>query len=90
MCSSCLLGKQARKTFPKATAYRASKTLELLHGDLCGPICPSTPTGKRYIFVVINDHTRYMWSMLLTEKSEAFSKFKKLRNTVEQETGKKI
>lgn len=28
--------------------------------------------------------------MLLKEKNEAFTKFKKLRDTVEQETGKKI
>ena len=90
LCGSCLLGKQAKKVFPKATTYRASETLELLHGDLCGPIRPNTPAGKKYIIVVIDDHTRYMWSMLLKEKSEAFEKFKRLRKTVEQETGKKI
>lgn len=56
--SSCLLGKQARQAFPKATAHRANKTLELLHGDLCGPIPPSTQAGNRYIFVVIDDYNR--------------------------------
>ena len=89
VCGSCLLGKQARQTFPKATSYRASTVLELLHGDLCGPITPGTPAGKRYIFVVIDDHTRYMWSMLLREKSEAFESFKRLRSAIEQETGGK-
>lgn len=86
VCSSCLLGKQARQPFPKATTYRANKTLELLHGDLCGPIAPSTSNGNKYVFVVIDDHTRYMWTILLKEKSEAFEKFKKLRNLIEQET----
>ena len=38
VCGSCLLGKQARQSFPQATTYRASKLLELIHGDLCGPI----------------------------------------------------
>ena len=42
------------------------------------------------MFVVIDDHRRYMWTMLLREKSEAFEKFKKLRNIVEQETKQKI
>lgn len=37
VCGSCLLGKQARQSFPQATTYRASKLLELIHGDLCGP-----------------------------------------------------
>ncbi|KAG7582462.1 GAG-pre-integrase domain [Arabidopsis suecica] len=42
MCASCYLGKQTRKTFPQATTYRATNVLELVHGDLCGPITPPT------------------------------------------------
>lgn len=40
ICESCLVGKQTRQGFPKATTFRASKPLELLHADLCGPITP--------------------------------------------------
>ena len=40
-CSPCLLGKQTRTVFPKASSFRASSVLELIHGDLCGPITPS-------------------------------------------------
>lgn len=86
-CSTCLLGKQARHMFPKATAYRASNVLELVHGDLCGPITPSTPAKNKYIFVLIDDHSRYQWSILLKEKGEAFEKFKRFKAMVEQETG---
>ena len=89
-CSSCLLGKQARYSFPKATPYRASHVLELIHGDLCGPITPTTPAKNRYIFVLIDDHSRYMWSILLKEKGEAFERFKKFKAIVERETGAKI
>jgi len=89
-CGSCLLGKQARQPFPKATTYRASQVLELVHGDLCGPITQSTTAKKRYILVLIDDHTRYMWSMLLKEKSEAFEKFRDFKTKVEQESGVKI
>lgn len=42
ICDYCLLGKQARQVFPQATPYRASKALELIHGDLCDPISPRT------------------------------------------------
>jgi len=89
-CSSCLLGKQARAPFPKATSYRASKLLELVHGDLCGPISPSTAGKKRYVFVLIDDHSRYMWSILLIEKGEAFDKFRRFKASVEHETGASI
>ena len=89
-CSSCLLGKQVRQSFPKATTYCADHALELIRGDLCGPISPSTAASNMYIFVLIDDHTRYMWSILLREKSEAFEKFKKFKKMVEQETGNVI
>ncbi|XP_010441577.1 PREDICTED: disease resistance protein RPS6-like [Camelina sativa] len=52
LCESCLVGKQKRQSFPKATMYRASKPLKLLHADLCGPITPSTLAHNRYIFVI--------------------------------------
>ena len=42
-CASCLMGKQTRASFPKSTAYRATHILELLHGDLCGPISHQLP-----------------------------------------------
>ena len=89
-CSSCLLGKQARHPFPQATSFRAKRALELIHGDLCGPITPITPSKKRYIFVLIDDYSRYMWSILLGEKGETFEKFKKFKAIVEQETGTTI
>ena len=76
LCESCLVGKQTRYVFPKATTYRASKPLELLHADLCGPISPPTVAHNKYIFVIVDDFSRYMWSILIKEKSEAFGSFK--------------
>ena len=86
-CEACLRAKQTRKPFPTATSYRATKALELIHGDLCGPITPPTAGRSRYIFVLIDDYSRYMWSILLKEKSEAFEKFKRFKSVVEKETG---
>lgn len=57
-----------------------------MHGDLCGLITPSTPEGNKYVFVITDDYSRYMWTILLKEKSNAFDKFKKLKCLVEQET----
>ena len=89
-CDSCLRGKQTRKSFPQATTYRASKPLELIHADLCGPITPATPARKRYAFVLIDDHSRYTWTILLETKDEAFEKFKRFKQLTEQETQAKI
>ena len=90
MCDSCLVEKQTRQAFLKATSYRASRELELLHADLCGPISPATLSLNRYIFVIIDDHTRYMWSILLKEKSDVFERFKIFKTLVEKDVNKKI
>lgn len=89
-CAACLRGKQIRKSFPQESSYRASRVLELVHGDLCGPITPSTAGGNKYVFVIIDDYSRYMWTILMREKSEAFEKFKRFRTLVEQETRGRI
>lgn len=89
-CESCMRGKQTRASFPQSSTYRATQPLELIHGDLCGPITPTTPAGKKYIFVLIDDYSRYMWSILLKNKSEAFEKFKTFKSQAEQETREHI
>ena len=78
-------GKQTRQAFPQATLYRAAEPLELVHRDLCGPITPMTEGKNRYIFFLIDDHSRYMWTILLKKKGESLEKFKKFKAIVEQE-----
>lgn len=90
LCESCLVGKQTRLPFPRSTSYRATSPLELVHGDLCGPITPSTLAGNTYIFVLIDDYSRYTWTFLLKSKDEAFGVFKRFKIMVEGEVGMKI
>lgn len=90
VCSGCLMSKQVRKPFPQQSKFTAKKALELIHGDLCGPITPSTPGGNKYIFVLIDDYSRVMWTYLLKNKSEAFGAFKRFCALVENSPGKKI
>ncbi|KAH0693016.1 hypothetical protein KY285_020113 [Solanum tuberosum] len=40
LCEACLLGKHARRSFPKETTSRTSTLLQLAHTDVCGPIDP--------------------------------------------------
>ena len=61
LCDSCLARKQWRLPFPKATKFRVKDALELIHGDLCGPITPTTNGGRRYFLLLVDDCSRYMW-----------------------------
>jgi hypothetical protein len=77
-CDTCVLAKHRRGVLPKQSKYHADKALELVHGDLCGPVKPVTADGRRYFLLLINDATRYMWVVLLTAKSEASSVIKRI------------
>ncbi|KAL8096387.1 hypothetical protein AgCh_037375 [Apium graveolens] len=90
VCEGCLMSKQTRMQFPQQTEYQAKKPLELIHGDLCGPISPETTAGNRYFFLLVDDYTRMMWIYALKGKNEAFNVFKKFRSLVEKESGKEI
>lgn len=45
ICEACLAGKHRRTPFPRQAQRRATDVLELLHGDICGPITP--PDAER-------------------------------------------
>ena len=90
VCDGCALGKHHRMPFPRATSYRATTGLELVHGDLCGHITPPTPGGKRYFLLMVDDFSSYMWLELLARKDEAFVAFKKVKCAAEMESGRRL
>lgn len=90
VCTGCLMSKQARKSVPTSASFSASKQLELVHGDLCGPINPETASGNKYVFLLVDDFSRVMWAYLLKSKGEAFEAFKKFRVLVEDGDERRI
>ncbi|KAL8091403.1 hypothetical protein AgCh_033858 [Apium graveolens] len=45
VCSGCLMSKQTRKQSPTQATYSTKQILELVHGDIHGPIAPTTAAG---------------------------------------------
>jgi transposase InsO family protein len=89
-CDTYVLTKHRRGVFPKQSKYRADKALELVHGDLCGPVKPATLGGRCYFLLPVDDATHYMWVVLLTAKSEASSVIKRIQAAVKKECGRKL
>ena len=58
-CNTCVLTKQRRLPFPCQASFRAKEKLELVRGDLCCPVTPATPGGRRF-FLLVDDMSRYM------------------------------
>nr|GEX91755.1 zinc finger, CCHC-type [Tanacetum cinerariifolium] len=83
ICDACLLGKHSRTPFLNQAKFRSKNPLDLVYGDLCGPISPATHTGKKLIFLLVDDCTRFMWAYFLTSKDQALSTFKEFRQKIE-------
>lgn len=84
------MSKQARKQMPTKSSYSAKGILELIHGDLCGPINPETASGNKYFFLLVDDYSRFMWIYLLKSKEEAFRAFKNFCVLVENGSERKV
>jgi len=82
----CLVRKHHRDFFPRESVWRASKILQLIHSDICGPISPISNNKKRYLITFIDDYNRKTWVYFLVEKSEAFAMFKMYKARVEEKT----
>ncbi|KAK2442007.1 putative mitochondrial protein [Trifolium repens] len=89
-CTGCLKGKQHREAIPKEAQWRATKVLELVHSDICGPITPQSNGGCRYFMTFTDDFSRKTWIHLLVDKASAFTEFKKFKTMVENESNCKM
>jgi transposase InsO family protein len=61
-----------------------------MHGDLCGPVTPATPGGRRFFLLLIDDASRYMWAVLLDTKTVAADAIKHHQAATEKECGHKL
>lgn len=76
VCKACNQGKQIRVQHKKVADIASRNILDLLHMDLMGPVQVESLNGKRYIFVLVDDFSRFTWVRFLKEKSEALDSFK--------------
>jgi hypothetical protein len=73
-CPSCALTKVQRLPF-KDGRMRATKPLELIHGDLVGPMPVESVGHCKYGFILVDDYSRASWVLPLRAKSDAPTAF---------------
>jgi len=59
----------------------------MLYVDLCGPMWITSRGGKRYPLVVVDDYSRFTWTLLLASKDETFEKFVLFLKRTEKRVG---
>ncbi|KAI9192328.1 hypothetical protein LWI28_021322 [Acer negundo] len=90
VCGPCQQGKQTKSMHKKGKYLSTKEPLELLHMDLMCPMETESLGGKRYIFVCVDDFSKFTWKNFLREKSETFDKFKMLCNKIQNEMNSNI
>nr|GEU36139.1 integrase, catalytic region, zinc finger, CCHC-type, peptidase aspartic, catalytic [Tanacetum cinerariifolium] len=71
LCSVCAMGKSTKKSHKPKFEDTNQEKLYLLHMDLCGPMHIESVNGKKYIFVIVDDYSRFTWVKFLRSKDEA-------------------
>ncbi|GJR57709.1 retrovirus-related pol polyprotein from transposon TNT 1-94 [Tanacetum coccineum] len=70
LCSSCELRKAKRSKFKSKKEQSLKEQLNILHMDLCGLMRVESINEKKYILVVADDYSRYIWTHFLRSKDE--------------------
>jgi len=66
-CDICHFAKQKKLPYTLSSSIASSK-FELLHFDIWGPIAKVSIHGHRYFLTIVDDHSRFLWTILLKNK----------------------
>lgn len=76
-CKPCMVGKMARPTF-KNHIEQTENILEEISVDLMGPITPDSLGGSKYILVMVDSATRFVWTSFLSSKDQALEHIQRI------------
>ncbi|GJY28007.1 retrovirus-related pol polyprotein from transposon TNT 1-94 [Tanacetum coccineum] len=71
LCSACAIGKSKKQSHKPKSEDTNQEKLYLLHMDLCGPMRVASINRKKYILVIMDDYSRFLWVKFLASKDEA-------------------
>ncbi|CAM8880722.1 unnamed protein product [Rhodiola kirilowii] len=90
VCNACATGKQVRTSFKSKQSVSTSGPLDMIHMDLYGPVNVVSCGGNMYILVIVDDYSRYTWTIFLSSKDETYSEFVSWLKLIENKLSKKL
>ena len=87
-CAVCLHAKQA-KVVNRVAPERATKTLERVYTDFCGPIEP-TIDKEVYILTFVDEFSRKAWVYPVKKKTDLYSTFANWKTYVELQSDNRL
>lgn len=80
LCENCIEGKQCKLPFGSRT--KATRVLEIIHTDVCGPLNPISYDGSKYFVTFMDEFTHFVMVYCIKSKDEVLCKFKDYVNLV--------
>ena len=74
-CDACQTGKQSKSSFKLKNIVSTFRPLELIHMDLFGLTRVFSLGGMHYVYVLVDDYSRYTWVCFLAHKNDTFKTF---------------
>ena len=76
VCEGCMKGKAHQAAYGKLPSDRnkATRPLERVHLDVCGPMQVESLSGSKYLLVIVDEFSRRAWGFCIKQKSEAAGK----------------
>src|SRR4051812_11898351 len=90
LCEACQKGKFSNPAFKSKNVVSSSRSLELLHIDLFGPVKTTSIRGKKYGLVIVDDYSRWTWIKFFKHKDESHSVFFEFCTQIQSEKECKI
>jgi transposase InsO family protein len=75
ICVGCIKGKAHRAKFSKtpSTRNKATRALERIHVDICGPMQVPSLSGSLYLLVIVDEYSRKTFGRCIKSKADAAS-----------------
>jgi len=81
-CDVCRFAKQRKLPFNSSHSIAKSK-FELLHFNIWGPLAQTSIHGHKQFLTIVDDFSRFLWVILLKNKSEVSSQVKSFIQLIE-------
>jgi len=69
ICDVCHFARHKKSSFVPSISHATSK-FELLHFDIWGPLAISSVHNHKYCLTIVDDFSRFVWTILLKTKAE--------------------
>nr|GEX05355.1 retrovirus-related Pol polyprotein from transposon TNT 1-94 [Tanacetum cinerariifolium] len=73
-----------RSLFKSKAVLSSKGRLNLLHMNLCDPMRVASINGKKYILVIVEDYSRYTWTLFLRSKDETSEVLKEFLTMIQR------